>query len=160
GREDGGDREPVEERQVAAEDEEELKGEQERAGRVSEAARAEDEPGGDELAQVVQEDADLVEPAGQEVERATEGIRERLGLVVIVEAREVAPAGVAAQLDEPGPEHDAEDEPAEQPHDRRRHRTAGKGPRVEERAEEDGEKAGPEEPDTPAVLVPVPDEWS
>src|SRR3989442_15049067 len=126
-----------------------MEGEEARAGEVARRARAEGEPRRDELAQVVEEYARLVEPARHEVEPAAERVRDRLGLVVVVEAGEVAPARVAAQLDQPCAEHDAEDEPAQAPHDGRWRRQALERAPVEEGAEEDGEEAGLEELDLP-----------
>ncbi len=69
----------------------------------------------------------VMEPGGSLVEVPGEGIGVGLGLVVVDEARQVAPAGVAPKLDEAGAEHHAEDEPAQQhDHDRRGRRSAGK----------------------------------
>ena len=56
------------------------------------------------------------------VEAPAQRIRHRLRLVVVDEAREIAPARIAAQLDEPGAEHDARDQPAVEPDDRERRR--------------------------------------
>ena len=67
----------------------------------------------------------------------------------------MTPARIAAQLDEPRAQHDAEDEPAVEPEDRRGRRAARERARIEERAEEDGEESGLEELDLPAVAVPV-----
>src|SRR5207248_7963119 len=82
-------------------------------------------------------------------------IWDRLRLVVIDEARQVPPAGVSANLDEPRAEHDPEDEPSEQPDDSRRWRQTRERARIEERAEEDREEAGLQELDLPAVAMPV-----
>src|SRR5207247_4161238 len=75
--------------------------------------------------------------------------------VVVVQAREVAPAGIAAKLDETRAEHDAEDQPAQEPHDGRRRRPAREGARIEKRAEEDREEPRLQKLDLPAVGVPV-----
>src|SRR2546430_6843270 len=48
------------------------------------------------------------------VEIPGERVRHRLSLVVVVEAGQVAPAAVAAHLDQPGAELDAEQEPTYQ----------------------------------------------
>ena len=66
----------------------------------------------------------------------------------------IAPGRVAAQLDEAGAEHDAEDEPAKEPEDDDGRRALGKRAPVDERAEEDGEEAGFEELDLPTIPIP------
>src|SRR5581483_3686949 len=38
-----------------------------------------------------------------------------LGLVVVIQAREISPTGISAQLDQSGAEHDAEQKPAKKP---------------------------------------------
>ncbi len=119
------------------------------------APRTGEEPRRDQLARVVEENAAGVHPARHEMERPAERIGDRLGLVVVDETREVAPARVAAQLDESGAEHDAKDQPAEQPDHGERRWPPREGTSVDERAEEDREKAGLDELDLPAVAVPV-----
>jgi hypothetical protein len=104
---------------------------------------------------VVEEDAELLEPVRPEVQPPADRVRKRLRLVVVVEAGQVAPAPVAAQLDEPRPEHDAHDQPAEQPDDCRRRREPRERARVHQRTEEHGQEPGLEELDLPAVAVPV-----
>jgi hypothetical protein len=66
-------------------------------------------------------------PPRQEMKPPAERVRDRLGLEVIEERREVAPAGVAPDLDQAGPEHDPEDEPPEEPDDGDRGLPAGNG---------------------------------
>ena len=51
--------------------------------------------------------------AGQQVRLPAERPRHRLGLVVVLQAGELAPAGVTAQLDEACPELDPEQQPAQ-----------------------------------------------
>src|SRR5262249_41571567 len=142
-------------RQVPAQDQRDLEDDQQKARRVSDAARTEGEPRDDQLDEVVEQDAEPRKPPGGEMQGPAQGIRDRLGLVVIVETGEVAPAGIAPELDQSRPQHDPEGEPAEEPEDRQRGRTPGERTRVQERAEEDGEKAGLEKLDLPAVAVPV-----
>ena len=91
-----------------------------------------------------------------EVQRAAERVRDRLGLVVVDEAREIAPARVAAQLDQARAEHDAEDQPAQQPDDAR-----GGGRRGNGRGSSSGQRKIARKPvsselDLPAVAVPEP----
>ena len=100
-----------------------------------------------QLGEVIEEHARFVDPRGQPVEVPAERIRDRLALVVVDEASEVAPARIAAQLDEPRAEHQPEEDPSEHPdHDHRRRHVAG--------AEEDREKTGLEQQRLPAETVP------
>ena len=69
-----------------------------------------------------------------------------LCFVVIVEARQLAPASVAAHLDETGAELHAKQQPAQQPHDQHRRRCV-------ERPEKDRQKPGLEEQRLPAEAV-------
>ena len=71
----------------------------------------------------------------------------RLGLVVVLEAGQVAPARVAAHLDHPGAELDAEQQPADQDQDQRRRRAAVG-------SEEDRQEPGLEQQGLPAEGVP------
>ena len=82
----------------------------------------------------------------QVVEEPAEGARQRLGLVVVVEAGEVTPAAVAAQLDQPGPELDPEQQPAVQP----QHQGGRGGPG---RAQEHRQEAGFQQQGLPAEAV-------
>ena len=93
--------------------------------------------------------------AREEVEPAAQRPGDGLRLEVVVEGGEITPAGVAAQLDQARAEHDAEDQPAEQPEDRRRRWPSRERARVEQRDEEDREDARLEQLDLPAVSVPV-----
>ena len=108
------DRQPVEERQVAAQDQEHLEHDDQPARHQTRPPRTEDEEWGDELDQVIEEHLDLVEPRRGLMKVPGERVRIRLRLVVIDETREVAPAGVPPQLDEAGAEHQPEDEPAQE----------------------------------------------
>jgi hypothetical protein len=150
----GNDGEPVQESQVPADDEEDLKGDEQQAGDVPELPRTEHEERRHELAEIVVERAELVEPERHEVEERAHRIGDGLGLVVIGEAGEVPPTRIAAELDETRPEHDPEDEEPEEPDRNRGRRTTRKRPSIEERAEEDREKTRLEKLDLPAELVP------
>ncbi len=105
---------------------------------------------------VVEEHADPVHEARQEVEDGAQRVRDRLGLVEEVETREIAPARVAADLDQSRAEHDPERQPAEEPEHERR----GRPPRERARpsrsgTQEDRQEARLEQLDLPAVAVPV-----
>src|SRR5579863_8705677 len=49
------------------------------------------------------------------MEVITERVRHWLGFIVVVQAGEIAPAGIAAKLDQSCAKHDAEEQPPEQP---------------------------------------------
>src|SRR5262245_36576779 len=152
--EGGHDRQVVQEGEVAREDQEDLEGEEEEAGDPPRRERTEREPRRDELDEVVPEALRLVEPGRQEMEQPRQRVRDRLRLVVVEEAGEVAPAGVAPDLDQPRAEHDPDDQPPQADDDRKGRRPARERPRIEEGTEEDREETGLEELDLPAVAVP------
>src|SRR5437870_2645810 len=83
-------------------------------------------------------------------DRIWDGLR----FVVIEHASEIAPAGVAAHLDQAGADHDAKSEPAEKPDDQDRRATFWKWPRVDKRTKKNRQETGLEELDFPAVAVP------
>src|SRR5438445_12080301 len=82
-------------------------------------------------------------------DRIWDGLR----FVVIEHASEIAPAGVAAHLDQAGADHDAKSEPAEKPDDQDRRATFWKWPRVDKRTKKNGPETGLEESDFQAVAV-------
>ena len=100
----------------------------------------------DQFDDMVDRDAGLVDPLRQPVKIPAQWIGHRLRLEVVIQARQVAPAGIAAQLDQPGAEHQAEQDPSVHPDEPEARR--GRGP-----AEEDGEKAGLEQERLPAESV-------
>src|SRR5205823_13622408 len=79
--------------------------------------RREEEDRRDELRKVIAEHLKAVERFRQVMEIPRERVGHGLRLVVVVQAREVAPAAITAHLDEPRAELDAECKPAEQIHD-------------------------------------------
>ena len=70
-------------------------------------ARPEDHQRCDELDGVIEQDAPLVDPGWQLMQIPAQRARQGLGFVVVDQAGQVPPAGIAAQLDEAGAEHDA-----------------------------------------------------
>src|SRR5437899_12169775 len=98
---------------------------------------------------MVAEDLGPMERVRKVVEVPAQRVRHRLGLVVVVEAGEIAPAGVAAHLDEARAELEPEHEPAREVDERER----GGGPG---RAEEDREEPRLEEERFPAEAVEGP----
>ena len=89
-----------------------------------------------------------------EIQKTTQRIGQRLGLVMIVKAGQVAPAGVAAQFDKSRAEHDPKPEPAIKPEDKNRRRTPRKRAGIEQGTKEDGKEAGLQDLDFPAIAVP------
>ena len=147
--------EPVEKGKVAARDEDALEKDNDHSRDVPGLARPEDKPGSDQLSQMIHEDACFQEAPGQEMKPAAESIRDGLGLEVVEKRGQVAPAFVPADLDQARPEHYPEDEPAQEPDDRDRRLPLGEGPRIIDRAQEDGEKSGLQQLEFPTVAVPV-----
>src|SRR2546428_14021580 len=83
-------------------------------------------------------------------DRIWDGLR----FVVIEHASEIAPAGVAAHLDQAGADHDAKSEPAEKPDDQDRRATFWKRPRGGKRTKKKPQKTGLEELGFPALAAP------
>ena len=84
-------------------------------------------------------------------ERTGNGLRFKM----VVKGSPIAPDRVAAQFNQAGAEHYAANQPTKEPNNRRGRRAFGKRPRVEQRAEENGEEPGFKKLDFPAVTVPV-----
>ena len=95
---------------------------------------------------MVAEHLRAVKPLGQVMEIPAQRIWHGLRLVVVVEAGEVAPAAIAAHLDQPRAELDPKEEPSEQ-HDEREERCHARG------AEEDREEPGLAQERFPAERV-------
>ena len=90
---------------------------------------------------------DSVQRLGQVMEEPAQRPRHRLGFVVVVQTGQIAPARVAAHLDQPGAELDPEQQPARQP--QRQHR--GRDAVV---AEEDRQEPGLQQQRFPAERIP------
>ena len=71
-----------------------------------------------------------------------------------MKAGKIAPAGVTAQLDQAGADHDPKTEPAKKPDHQNWWPAFRKGPSIEQRAKENGEKTGFEQLRLPAVAIP------
>ena len=118
--------------------------------------RAKSEEREDDLAQVVEEDAEVLDDVRKRVEEGTQRVGDRLRLVVPVEAGEIPPARVAAELDEPRAEHDPEDESHRysQRTGARAGRSGGMGRGSSGAQRKMREDAGLAELDLPSVAVP------
>ena len=132
------DRDRVEPREVAAQHEPALRHDDQRARDRRHRLRREEPEGHDELRDVVGQHLHLVQRRGQVMEPPAQRVGHRLGLVVVPQAREVTPAGVAAELDQAGAELHPEEQPAHEPDRQRRGRHAV-------RSEEHGEETGLEQ---------------
>src|SRR5262245_40545526 len=75
--------------------------------------RGEQAEGCDELYEVAKQHTDAVDAFRQAMEVPAERVRQRLGLVVKVEAGEVAPTRVVAQFDQAGAQLGAKQHPAQ-----------------------------------------------
>src|ERR1700738_4149049 len=81
-------------------------------------------------------------------------IRERLGFVVVIHAGQIAPAIVAAELDQARADHDPKAEPAKKPEDQNWRTRFRKRPRIDQRTEKDRQEPGLEQLNLPTVTVP------
>jgi hypothetical protein len=116
---DGSDREhdgqPVEPGEIAAGNQDQLKDDRQKAGDAGIRLRQEEAERHDQLDEMVEGDAAVQHRTRQVMEVPAERIGHRLGLEEVVETGQIAPAGVAAQLDQAGAEHQAEQRPAVDP---------------------------------------------
>src|SRR5262249_17794095 len=154
-RQRGDNCQPVQERKIAAQNQNDLETYEQGAGDVPRQSRIESKPGHDEFNYMVPERAELVEPVRPEIEPPAQRVGNRLSLVMIVKASKVAPASVASKFDEPGADHDAKNEPAKEPDHKARWRAFGEGPSIEQWAEEDGQEPGLQKLNLPSVAIPV-----
>ena len=118
----GHDREPIQKRQVAAQDQDGLKRDREacrRRGAGVATARAKT---AQQLDEVIERRADAMKPRRRLKEEPAQQVGNGLGLVVVHEARQIAPARIAADLDQARAEHHAKQEPAQHEHHRQRRR--------------------------------------
>src|SRR6266550_4495158 len=98
--------------------------------------------------------AEFEKPVGREMQIATDRAGDWLRFVMIVKARQIAPAGVAAQLDQTGSDHDAKPEPAKKPENKDRRTASREWAPIDQWAEKDRQKPGLEQLNLPAVTVP------
>ena len=96
-------------------DQHELKHDRDQAGDPGERLRQEVAERHDQFDEVIERDAAVQDRPRQPVKVPAERVRHRLRLEVVVEARQIAPARIAAQLDQPGAEHQAEQRPPVDP---------------------------------------------
>src|SRR5581483_9154962 len=101
--------------EIAAHDDGELKKNRDEAGDPGNGLRQKVAKRDEQFGEVIEQHAAVVDPARRPMEIPAQRIRHGLGFIVVVEAGEIAPARVAAQLDQSGAEHDAKEQPTEQP---------------------------------------------
>src|SRR3954471_7848297 len=77
-----------------------------------------------------------------------------LRLVMIVKARQIAPARVATQFDQAGANHDAKTEPTKKPNHQNRRPAAREWPPIKQWTKKDRQETGLQQLDFPAVSVP------
>ena len=105
------DRQPVQPGEVPGRDQPQLGRDDDACRDGGDRLRSEQSERHDELGEVITRDLDSVQRLGQPVEEPAQRTRHRLRLVVVVQTRQIAPALVAAHLDQPGAELDAEEQP-------------------------------------------------
>src|SRR5262249_12928983 len=98
--------------------------------------------------------SEFLEPERRKMKVATDGTRDRLCLIVIVKAGQVAPAWGAAQLDQTRADHDTKTKPAKEPYNQHRRPALEKRTAIDQRAKKDRQKAGLEQLNLPTVTVP------
>src|SRR5579884_20406 len=108
-------REPIQPREIAAENENELEYYRDEPGGGADWLRSEIGERHYQLDEMVKENSGAVNPGGQPVEVPTQWIWNRLRFKIVVQAGELTPTGISAQFDESGPEHNAEEHPAPYP---------------------------------------------
>src|SRR5690348_1559013 len=96
----------------------------------------------------------FVEPVWRKMQVAADWTRDRLRLVMIIKAGEIAPTGITTQLDQAGADHDPKTQPAKKPDHQNWRPAFRKWPTVEQRTKENGEKPRFEQLSLPTVTVP------
>src|SRR6476620_622883 len=96
----------------------------------------------------------FVEPMRCEMQIPADWTRDRLRLVVIIKAGEIAPAGITAQLDQAGADDDPKTDPAKKPDYEERRPAFRERAGVEQWTKENREKAGLEQLSLPPIAVP------
>src|SRR5207244_6069457 len=107
--------------EVAADDENDLKTDEQDAGNMACAPRTEGKPGDNQFNKMIPGRAEFVEPMRREMQIPTNRTWDRLRFVMIVKTGKIAPTWIAAQLDQAGTNHDAKTTPEKKPdHEQRR----------------------------------------
>ena len=144
----------IQERKIAADNEKDLKRDEQHTRDMARSSRAEREPRHDEFDEMIPCRLEFEQPVRREMEVAADRIRDWLSFVVVVKTSEIAPAWVPAQFDQAGADHDAKPEPAKQPDNQDRRPASWKWPAIQQWAKKDRQEAGFEQLDFPTVTVP------
>src|SRR5689334_14883119 len=96
----------------------------------------------------------FVEPMRREMQIPADWTRDRLCLVMIIKAGEIAPTRITTELDQAGADHDPKTEPAKKPDHQNWRPAFRKWPTVEERTKENREETGFKQLCLPAVAIP------
>src|SRR5256714_15408322 len=148
------DRDIIQKRQIAADDEKDLESDEKHSGDVTRVPGPERKPRHDQFDEMVPGRFNFVKPMWCEMEIAADRIRDRLRFVVIIKTCEIAPARIATQLDQTGPDHDAKTEPAKKPDHEERWPAFRKRAAIEQRTKKDRQEAGLQQLRFPTVSVP------
>ena len=148
------DGEVIQERKIAADNEKNLKRHEQHTRDVARQSGPKREPRHDEFNEMVPCRFKFEQPMRRKMQITADRARNRLRLVVIIEARKITPARVAAQFDQAGANHDAKPEPAKKPEDQDGRPALWKRPSIEQWTKKDREKASLEQLNLPAVTVP------
>src|SRR6476660_6746086 len=116
--------------------------------------RPERKPGNDQFNKMIPSRPELVKPMRRKVQIPADWTGDRLGFVVIIKAGKIAPARIAAQLDQPCSNHDAKTKPAKKPDYEERWPAFREWPTIEQWTKENREKAGLEQLCFPSVAIP------
>ena len=125
------DREVIEKRKIAADDEKNLKSDEQNAGDVADPSWPEGKPRHDEFDEMIPCRLKFMEPQRRKVKITADRAGYRLRFVMIGKASEIAPARVATQFDQTGADHDPKSKPAKQPENQDRRPALRKWPPVE-----------------------------
>src|SRR4030095_17021732 len=131
------DREIIEKRKIAADDEKSLERDQQHAGNVPRHSRTERKPGYDQLDEVIPKHFKFVEPKRGKMQVSTDRVWDGLRFVMVVKTCEIAPAWVAAKFDQAGAKHDAKTEPPKKPDHQDWRPGLGKRPTIEQWTKKD-----------------------
>ena len=116
--------------------------------------RPERKPGNDQFNKMIPSRPEFVEPMRRKMQIPADRTWDRLGFVVIIKAGKIAPAWIAAQLDQAGTNHDAKTKPAKKPDYEQRRPAFREWPTIEQRTKENREEPGLEQLRFPSVAVP------
>src|SRR5215467_1759077 len=100
-------------------------------------SRPKRKPRHDQFDEVVPSRLEFQQPMGREMQVSADWAGDWLRLVMIVKAREIAPAGVPTQFDQTGTNHDPKTEPTKKPNDQNWRPVLRERPPVEQWTQED-----------------------